>query len=134
MTENKTSFSTQILDIQKQYDMLIGMPKNFISICIKLREDFELLRIKENKVLFFNKDTNLYQNLLHISILNPSKLKYYFVSIKNFNNYFPLSQINKILYLFLLFIIFYLIKYIGLLKLFCIAILIKNKQEKLYSV
>ena len=115
----KTSVNcSNIVDIQDQYNMLVSIPKDFIDMCIKIKKDFNLLRTKENYTLFFNKNMDLYENLSFISILNSLKLKLYFTYTKTFNKDFSLYNFNNLLCIALLFFLFYLIKYIGLLRLF----------------
>ena len=132
ISENNNNSISNAINIQDQYNMFIGIPKDFLNICIKIKDDFSLLKIRENKVLYFNKNINFYNDFGIESILNSYKLKFYFIFTRTFKENISLFKLNNLLSAFLLFFIFYLIKYIGLLKLF--SALTITKQYKNFLI
>ena len=111
-------FSTSI-NIQEQYSSMFNIPKNFINMCVKVQEDFKILKIiNHDKLLFINNNIESFDNNLFATLSSPLKLKTYYV-------YYKCHILDKvsnfstgILTLFSVIFIFYILRYVGLLKLF----------------
>ncbi|MBO7611994.1 MAG: hypothetical protein J6T23_07285 [Elusimicrobia bacterium] len=111
------NFSNTV-SIQEQYSSMFNIPKNFINMCIKVQEDFKILKVNHDKVLFIDKNIEFFDNNLLATISSPLKLKTYYMYYKcrildNISNYS-----TGILALFSVIFIFYILRYVGLLKLF----------------
>ena len=110
--------SNNIINIQDQYNMLVSIPKDFIDMCIKVQDDFKILKNNQVINLFFNKEINTFKNNMLAILTNPLKPRiscFYTkpVSVEKIN-----KCSNNIFMLFSLILIFYILRYVGLLKLF----------------
>jgi len=116
--KNIYKFSNSI-NIQEQYSSMFNIPKNFINMCVKVQEDFKILKIiNHDKLLFINNDIESFNNNLLATLSSPLKLKTYYM-------YYKCHILDKvsncstgILTLFSVIFIFYILRYVGLLKLF----------------
>ncbi len=115
---NKNSLScSNIVDIQDQYSMLINMPKEFINICIKVSYDIKALADSANKTQYIFADNYKFDQTPIALIYSTTKLKI-IKSITEYQNIL-FNFINTSIKVFVIpIIIFYLLCYIGLLRLF----------------
>ena len=115
---DKTSLScSSIVDIQDQYSMLINMPKEFVNICVKVSYDIKALTSSTNKTQYIFADNCKFDQTPIALIYSTTKLKI----IKSISEYQNLlfNFINTSIKIFVIpIIIFYLLCYIGLLRLF----------------
>lgn len=110
-------FSTTI-NIQEQYNSMFNLPKKFVNMCVKVQEDFKILKINHDKLLFINKNIKLFDNNLLAITSSTLKLKTYYMYYKYYAIDKVLNYSMIILTSFSLIFIFYILKYMGLLKLF----------------
>ena len=129
----KDNFSTyNTITIQEQYNMLIGIPKDFLDLCVKIQDDFKLFKTNQEVNLFFNKDINVFNNNVLAILTNPLKLKksYFYtkaIFIEKVNEYS-----NNIFMFISIILIFYILRYVGLLKLFSSYNYINKKSKGFY--
>ncbi len=117
MLEKNSLSCSNIVDVQEQYSMLINMPKEFVNICVKVSCDIKTLANSENKVQYIFADNYKFDQTPIALIYSTTKLKV----IKSITEYQNLlfSFINTSIKIFVIpIIIFYLLCYIGLLRLF----------------
>jgi hypothetical protein len=117
MEKDIYNFSNTV-SVQEQYTLLFNLPKDFVDICVKIQDDLKILKVNHNKVLFFDTDLNYFFNDFFATISSPLKLKTYYMYYKchildKVSNYS-----TGILTLFSVIFIFYILRYVGLLKLF----------------
>lgn len=115
---NKNSLNcSNIVDIQDQYSMLINMPKEFVNICIKVSYDIKSLAGSANKTQYIFADNYKFDQTPIALIYSTTKLKV-IKSITEYQNIL-FNFINTSIKVFVIpIIIFYLLCYIGLLRLF----------------
>ena len=117
LMEKKSLNCLNIVDVQQQYNMLINVPKEFVNICVKVCYDIKLLANLESKKQYIFADNYNFNQKPIALIYSITKLK----TIKNFAKYKNLlfnfmTKLIKISIVSIL--IFYLLCYIGLLRLF----------------
>ena len=112
------TISNNVINIQQQCDMLVSIPKEFIDMCVKVQDDFKILKTNQGINLFFNKGINNFNNNVFVILTNPLKLKvsYFYTKATIIEKTSKYS--NDIFMLFSIFLIFYILRYVGLLKLF----------------
>ena len=111
------AFSNAV-NIQEQYNMLMSIPKDFIDMCVKVQNDFKILKTNNEVNLFFNKNNYCFNNTLPAILTSSLKLKIYYLYSKITNIEKVRECSNNIFMLFSLILIFYILRYVGLLKLF----------------
>ena len=115
---DKTIYNfSNTVNIQEQCSMLINMPKEFVNICVKVGCDIKTLVNSENKVQYIFTDNYKFDQTPIALIYSTTKIKV----IKSITEYRNLlfSFINTSIKIFVIpIIIFYLLCYIGLLRLF----------------
>lgn len=128
VTENSTATLSNTINIQKQYTLLFNLPKDFVDICVKIKDDLKILKVNHNKNLFFNTDESFFSNGLFATLTSPVRLKTFYIYEKTcvLNKVHNYSKIFLILFSILF--IFYILRYVGLLKLFSSHDYINNKQ------
>lgn len=118
ITEKNTYNVSIVVDVQEQCNMLINIPKNFVDMCTKVSSELKFLCSSSDKI----------QNIVATNFnfcdyqiaLNSSPLKLKIIKIKD-NSYCSYLVANiQILIKFIVFsfLIFYLLCYLGLLRLF----------------
>lgn len=117
ISEKNNCVISNTVNIQEQYNMLVNMPKNFISICVKVGYDIKTFaNFKDKSQMIFAKSYKFDQTPTAL-IYSVIKLK----ALKSINNYkkllFNFIKISLKM-LIIPIIIFYLLCYIGLLRLF----------------
>ena len=133
--EKDTFAVSNTINIQDQYNMLVNIPKNFISICVKVGYDIKTFANSQNKKQYIFADNYKFDQTPIALIYSITKLKI----LKNINNYkkvlFNFTNISLKAFIVPI-IIFYLLCYIGLLRLFgSISVLllqIKGKENSVY--
>ncbi len=117
MEKDIYNFSNTV-SVQEQYTLLFNLPKDFVDVCVKIQDDLKILKVNNNKALFFNKDVNCFFNDFFATISSPLKLKTYYM----YYRYCAIDKVSNystgILTLFSVIFIFYILRYVGLLKLF----------------
>ena len=116
---DKTVYNfSNTLNIQDQYSSMFNIPKNFVNMCIKMQEDFKILKVNHDKLFFIDKNSETFNNNLLATLSSPLRLKTYYT-------YYECRIFDKvsdysvgILTLFSVIFIFYILRYVGLLKLF----------------
>jgi len=115
---NKNSLScSNIVDIQDQYSMLINMPKEFVNICIKVSYDIKALAGSANKTQYIFADNYKFDQPPIALIYSTTKLKI-IKTITEYQNILFNFITTSIKVFVIPIIIFYLLCYIGLLRLF----------------
>ncbi|MFA6914610.1 MAG: hypothetical protein WCQ83_05375 [Endomicrobiia bacterium] len=123
--KNSTSYNN--INLQSQCNVIVNIPKDFINMCVKVGQEMNSFNTIANK--FSNilaKEKSNFSGSKFALILNNSKLK----TIKptqnrTFNN-IPIPVGTNIYYLFMVILIFYMVGYIGLLRLFNDSLYKKN--------
>ncbi|MBR3655446.1 MAG: hypothetical protein IKN62_08500 [Elusimicrobia bacterium] len=126
--------SSITVNIQEQYKSMFNLPKNFINMCVKVQEDFKILKINNSKLFFIDKDVEFFNNNLFATLSSPLKLKTYYIYdktciIDRISNYS-----NGAFILFAVIFIFYILRYVGLLKLFSSSDYFITKNGDLKSI
>lgn len=117
---NNTNMQLEGINISSQYKFVKNAPKDFINLCVNISKDTSLFNITSEKFTNIVADKN-FKDLTDNSILMVSGFKFKSVKIVErvfINNNIDVSQGTNIFYLFLIILIFYLIGYIGLLRVF----------------
>ena len=117
MVKKNSLTCSNIVDIQEQYNMLINMPKDFVNICIKVSYDIKTLANSVNKTQYIFADTYKLEQIPIALIYSNIKLKVIRAVVEYQNLLFNI--INSSIKIFVIpIILFYLLCYIGLLRLF----------------
>ena len=118
VSEEGTCNISNAINIQEQYTLLFNLPKDFVDICVKIKDDLKILKVNCAKNLFFNSDNSFSDNSLFATLTTPLRLKTFYVYEKACiaNKIIIYSKI--FLMLFSILFIFYILRYVGLLKLF----------------
>lgn len=118
MSEKNIYVSSNAINVQQQYNMLVSIPKDFIDMCVKVQDDFKILKTNQEISLFFNKTISCFNNNVLAILASPLKLRisYFYTKIIDIDKISEHS--NNIFMLFSLILIFYILRYVGLLKLF----------------
>ncbi|MDD5020578.1 MAG: hypothetical protein PHR82_00380 [Endomicrobiaceae bacterium] len=115
-----TNMQLEGINISSQYKFVKNAPKDFINLCVNISKDTSLFNIISAK--FANiVDDKKFKDLSDGSILMVSGFKFKSVKIIErvfLNSNSGISQGTNIFYLFMVILIFYLIGYIGLLRVF----------------
>ncbi len=121
-------------DVEKQYNLIVNLPKDFVNMCIKVTEDFKKINTKTNDFLYLTKSNkDMFASSFLATLSKQLKFKtFYFLSKYPHNE--NLSTGNSVFVLLSVFLIFYMLQYIGLLKLFNSGNNIKNMLKYSYSV
>lgn len=135
--EKDTFAVSNTINIQDQYNMLVNIPKNFISICVKVGYDIKTFANSQDKKQNIFADNYKFDQTPIALIYSVTKLKI----LKNINNYTKLlfNFINISLKPFIIpIVIFYLLCYIGLLRLFgsisTLLLKINGKDNSVYGL
>ena len=117
---HNTSMQLDGINISSQYKFVKNVPKDFINLCVNISQDTSLFNIISEKFTNIIADKNL-KNIVDDAVLMVSNFK--FKSVKNFERVFIKNSVDdsqgtNIFYLFMIILIFYLIGYIGLLRVF----------------
>ena len=120
----------QGVSIGSQYNFVKNAPKDFVNLCVNISKEAGLFNIIREKSSNITADKNL-KNFTDEFLLTTSGFK--FKSAKMTERVFAngginISQGSIIFYLFMVILIFYLIGYIGLLRVFNDSFCI-NKNE-----
>ena len=125
------------INIQEQYNMFVNLPKNFIGICVKVGYDIKTFTNSQNKKQnIFGNNYKFDQTPIAL-IYSTTKTKV----VKNlweYNNLlFTLKNIYIIRFIIPI-IIFYLLCYIGLLRLFgsisLISLQMRDMENSVYGL
>ena len=112
------SLSDYDFNVEQQYNLIVSLPKDFVNMCIKLTEDFKKINTKSDNVLYLRQNViNSFENILFATLSNPLKLKTFYIYGKKI----PLINIafkNGFFILLTIIFMFYMLRYIGLLRLF----------------
>lgn len=117
---HNTNMQLEGINIGSQYKFVKNVPKDFVNLCVNISKDTSLFNIISEKF------TNIVENKKFKDITDSSALMvsgFKFKSVKMIervfvNNNIDVSQGSNVFYLFLVILIFYLIGYIGLLRVF----------------
>ena len=132
MSEKNIYVSSNAINVQQQYNMLVSIPKDFIDMCVKVQDDFKILKTNQEISLFFNKTISCFNNNVLAILASPLKLRisYFYTKIIDIDKINEHS--NNIFMLFSLILIFYILRYVGLLKLFSSYDYINKKYAGFY--
>lgn len=111
------AFSNAV-NIQEQYNMLVSIPKDFLDMCVKVQNDFKILKTNKEVNLFFNKSLCCLNNNMPAVLTSPLKLRISYLYNKSDTIEKAKEYSNNIFMLFSLILVFYILRYVGLLKLF----------------
>jgi hypothetical protein len=111
------AFSNAV-NIQEQYNMLVSIPKDFLDMCVKIQNDFKILKTNKEVNLFFNKSLCCLNNNMPAVLTSPLKLRISYLYNKSDTIEKAKEYSNNIFMLFSLILVFYILRYVGLLKLF----------------
>jgi hypothetical protein len=118
LSEKNIYDSSTAINIQQQYNMLVSIPKDFIDMCVKVQNDFKILKTNNEVNLFFNKNVRYFNNNVLAILASPLKLRISYLYTKVTAIEKVIEYSNNIFVLFSLIFIFYILRYVGLLKLF----------------
>lgn len=115
----KNSAGYNNINIQSQCNVIVNIPKDFVNMCVKVGQEMNSFNTITNK--FSNilaQDKNNFSGSQFALMLNNLKLKTIKpIQNRTFNN-IPIPVGTNIYYLFMIILIFYMVGYIGLLRLF----------------
>lgn len=117
VTEKSSGISSAVT-IQEQYNMLVSIPKDFLDMCVKVQNDFKILKTNKEVNLFFNKSLCCLNNNMPAVLTSPLKLRISYLYNKSDTIEKAKEYSNNIFMLFSLILVFYILRYVGLLKLF----------------
>ena len=128
VTENGNTALSNPINIQEQYTLLFNLPKDFVDMCVKIKDDLKILKVNRSKNLFFNADKSFFSNGLFATLTSPVRLKTFYIYEKTCILNKVLNYSKIFLILFSILFIFYILRYVGLLKLFSSHDYTGNKQ------
>lgn len=129
--KNTYSFSN-VVAVQEQCSMLINMPKIFVDMCTKVSSELQFLCSSSNKIQNIVATNFNFCDCQIALNCSPLKLK----AIKNKDLYFSYLVTNiQILIKFIVFsfLIFYLLCYLGLLRLFSSGVSKKYYKKYMFE-
>ncbi|GEM_PF-4788519 len=109
---------SNIINIQDQYSLFFNIPKDFVDICVKIQDDLKIFKVRHSNNLFFNNDISYFFNDFLATLTNQLRLKTYYTYEKAYTFDKICNYQNFFLILFSILFIFYILRYVGLLKLF----------------
>jgi len=110
--------STNVIDINSQCSMLVNIPKDFVNMCVKIQSEMQIFTSSVNKIQNIVTDTS--SDFNQQLAVTSSILKLNFArNIKEYSFNYLLNNMMVLLKLLIIpLFIFYLLFYIGLLRLF----------------
>ena len=117
---NNASMQLDGISISSQYQFVKNTPKDFINLCVNISKDNSLFNITSKKFTNIVADKKV-AGFDDDAVLMASGFKFKSVKIVErvfINGNVDVSQGTNVFYLFLVILIFYLIGYIGLLRVF----------------
>ncbi len=107
------------INLQYQCNVIVNIPKNFINMCVKVSRDMKNFNTTSDNFsnLTASNNNNFNENRFALPV-NYSKIKTIKPVYEKIINTIIFSQGTNVYYLFMIILMFYIIGYIGLLRLF----------------
>ncbi|MFA7074079.1 MAG: hypothetical protein WC234_02685 [Endomicrobiaceae bacterium] len=115
----KNIYGYENINIQYQCNVIVNIPKNFINMCVKVSQEMNSFNaVNDNFVNIKAKKNNNFSENEFALMANFSKFKIIKAFYDRIFDNIGLSYGTNIYYLLMIILIFYIIGYIGLLRLF----------------